>query len=158
MVRDDDGTAAAFAQAYSARFGEHHLAWSLFFVAHLGDLRRSLGSLDDALLLAAMGLGPVALRARRSRADPATAATNPQRLAELTGIPRETVRRRLAAFRRKGWLEQGEDRAWRLAMGPGGRARIAEELAPLHGRFLAELARLQAAFARLAEDQKSRSA
>ncbi|CAH0130310.1 helix-turn-helix domain-containing protein [Roseomonas sp. CECT 9278] len=157
----DHRAADGFIRAYRARFPEYHLAWSIFFVSHMSDLRRQMGDLDDALLLAAFGLGPVGQRARFARGQgrsrdarkgqdgPADAATNAQRLADLTGIPRETVRRKLEAFRRRGWVEQAEDRTWRLAFDGSGSALVATDLAEANAALLDRLARLIAEFDRL---------
>ncbi len=146
-----------FVRAYATRFADYHLAWSVFFVAHMADLRRRLGSLDDALLLAAFGLGAVGEKARgprrasRGSADfrADRVATNAGRLADLTCIPRETVRRRLAAFERRGWVAQNEDRSWRLIVSADGRAQVANDLALNHTVFVRQLAELMAAFERL---------
>jgi hypothetical protein len=151
----------AFAEAYRARFAEFHLAWSVFFVSHLSDLRAHFGDLEDALLLAAFGIGPVAAKRRAARASGDAAAhrltgvptddgrTNAKRLADLTGIPRETVRRKLEAFRRRGWVEQGTDRSWRVAVGTDGRARMALEMEAAHAEFVSRLSRLVTEFDRI---------
>lgn len=151
----------AFAEAYRARFAEFHLAWSVFFVSHLSDLRAHFGDIEDALLLAAFGIGPVAAKRRAALASGSEAdrrwtavptddgRTNAKSLAELTGIPRETVRRKLDAFRRRGWIEQDADRSWRIAVGADGRARMALEMEAAHAEFLGRLARLIAEFDRL---------
>lgn len=152
---------AAFIAAYRARFAEFHLAWSVFLTAHMADLRAQFDDLEDALLLVAFGIGPVAAKRRVGRAsgDPADLAmtgvpaddgrTNAKRLADLTGIPRETVRRKLAAFQRRGWIEQAPDRSWRVAVSPDGRAALGTEMEEAHLLFLGRLARLIAEFDRL---------
>jgi DNA-binding transcriptional ArsR family regulator len=156
-------TEQAFIRAYVSRYAAYHHAWSLFFVAHLADMRRHFGDLDDALLLAAFGLGPVADKrraAQRSRNAEALAftgrgvspgTTNATRLAEVTGIPRETVRRKLDRFRTRGWVQQEKDGSWQLGLDATGKVVVAEELAPLQGELLRRLARLLAEFARLEE-------
>lgn len=150
-----------FRRAYRERFAEYHLAWSVFFVGHLADLRAYFGDLEDALLLAAFGLGPLAdkLRASRRSGDvealtfdgmPASEGwTNARRLAEVTGIPRETVRRKLDAFRRRGWIEQAENRSWRIAVAADGRAPLAADMEAANAEFLKRLSRLMAEFSRI---------
>jgi hypothetical protein len=145
--------APTFAQQYRERFSEYHLAWSVFFVAHLADLRRQLGDLDDALLLTAFGIGPVADKLRAAKASGNAAdlryggaatsdgMTNASRLAEMTGIPRETVRRKLAAFERRGWIAQAEDGAWQISVGADGVAMVACDLEAANLQFLEHLAR-----------------
>jgi DNA-binding transcriptional ArsR family regulator len=151
----------AFMHAYVARHAAYHHAWSQFFVAHLSDLRRHFGDLDEALLLAAFGLGPIGDLRRAAHRRPGAAAqafparpvspgiTNAMRLAEVTGIPRETVRRKLDRFRARGWVEQERDGSWRLSLDAEGKAVVAGALAPLQGEFVARLARLMTEFARL---------
>jgi DNA-binding transcriptional ArsR family regulator len=149
----------AFIRAYGEGFALYHHAWSVFFVSHMGDLRRHFGDLDEALLLAAFGLGPVADKRRAAGRNRDALAlggravsegvTNAKRLADVTGIPRETVRRKLERFRARGWVEQDRDGAWRLSLDAEGKARVAEALGPLHGAFLRRLARLVVEFARL---------
>jgi DNA-binding MarR family transcriptional regulator len=151
----------AFERAYAARFAEYHLAWSVFFVGHMADLRTHFDDLEDALLLAAFGLGPLAEKLRRSRREgdaegliygkrPASEGwTNARRLAEVTGIPRETVRRKLERFRRRGWVEQTDDRSWRMALLPDGSAPLAADMKAANAEFVARLARLMAEFKRI---------
>lgn len=40
-------------------------------------------------------------------------------IAKKTGIPRQTVRRKLFSLERRGWVTQTDDAAWRLAMRRG---------------------------------------
>lgn len=158
---------AAFIRAYHARFAAYHHAWSVFFVTHMGDLRRQFGDLDEALLLAAIGLGPVGdkRRAAERRRDSAGlvfaaaphggAPTNAKRLAEMTGIPRETVRRKLERFHARGWIERTERGEWRIAVDPAGSAPLVADMRASHEAFLACLARLMADFARIASGEAS---
>lgn len=78
------------------------------------------GDLQQALILAV--LARVHIGARMSGAwaspDPPPSMTA-SRLADLTGIPRQTVRRKLLDMKAKGWLEQDQQHAWRLAMRDG---------------------------------------
>ncbi len=76
----------------------------------------------------------------RQRGSRATTSTN---------FARETVRRKLEAFRRRGWVEQAEDRTWRLAFDGNGSALVATDLAEANAALLDRLARLIAEFDRL---------
>ena len=40
--------------------------------------------------------------------------TNSSSIAEVTGIPRETVRRKLEALARRGWVERDADGLWHI--------------------------------------------
>lgn len=166
MPQPDNEAEAAFIEAYGRSFAAYHHAWSEFFVGHMGDLRRGLGDLDEALLLAAIGLGAVAGKRRaaerrrdrgalRLHAAPAPPVpTNALRLAEITGIPRETVRRKLARFRDRGWVEQAADGSWRIAVGADGRVPLSHAMAGAHAEFLRRLAQLMAGFAAIEAEAK----
>ena len=151
----------AFIAAYRERFVEFHLAWTIFFVSHLSTLRRHMDDLEDALLLAAIGLGPAAakLKAFQETQDAShlaygapvgePAVTNAVRLSELTNIPRQTVRRKLQSFAKRGWLEQMPDSSWRLARKPDNSATVAKDLNAANKEFLRELSQLLGRFDRL---------
>jgi hypothetical protein len=75
------------------------------------------GDLDAMLVLLSVSLGvisndwPAALfdevpESRNAR------LTNTQSIADTTGIPRESVRRKLAAMRAKGWVRRNESGNW----------------------------------------------
>jgi len=155
----------AFANIYRSRFAEFHLAWTIFFLQHMSMLRRHFDDLEDALLLAAFGLAPLAEAVKLHRGSqqamdiaygkirlPVRAATNAVRLAELTGIPRQTVRRKLQSFVRKGWVEQHTDRSWHLATHPDKSTALANDMAALNMAFLHQLARLLTQFDHLLDE------
>ncbi len=142
----------AFAQLFNARLAEFQVPWSVFLLRYSATLRRAVGELDDVLLLVAItitaavpqfdatdgfgtGTGPH---------DKGVVPTNAVRLADMTGIPRETVRRRMLAMAARGWVEQSGPprREWRLAVSPEGWPRVAQEMASVHGEFLRDMARL----------------
>ncbi|MCE6957796.1 hypothetical protein LAZ40_01820 [Cereibacter sphaeroides] len=95
-----------------------------FFAEHLSDLSRVFkGDLQQMIVLAL--LGQVRMRAMRDAAadglDPWTlpedrVSTSASRLADVTGIPRETVRRKLALLEAKGWATRGPQGRWSLAV------------------------------------------
>ena len=152
---------AAFVALYRERFVEFHLAWSVFFISHLSMLHRRFGDIEDALLLAAIGMGPVAgkLKAFQASQDATHLAyagpvgepsvTNAVRLSELTGIPRQTVRRKLQAFAKRGWIEQTDDRSWRLARQADNTSVLARDLSDISRDGVKELAQLLGRFDRL---------
>ena len=88
-----------------------------FLLEHLVSVRQRLGDLDTALLLTVIGLS--ALQGARAGQVP-DAPVNAHSLALVTGIPRETVRRKLAALGRRGWIEPSPDGGWRLVIEFGG--------------------------------------
>lgn len=146
-------TEAAFAAMFASRLSEFHLPWSVFVLRFAARGRRVMGELDDMLLIFAITIavstpcdasdgfedtpGPFVDSARPK-------PTNAVRLAEMTGIPRETVRRRMLAMAARGWVEQSGPprREWRLTVGPEGWPRVMQEMASAHDEFLRDLARL----------------
>lgn len=149
---------ADFVALYLSSFVDFHLPWTIFFVSHLSRVRRHFDDLEDALLLSAFGLNPLIETARSLRqvgntkgvsyddVKPMLAPTNAVRLSDLTGIPRETVRRKLIRFRQKGWIEQDAQGAWVLKTGPEGGASIAMHFKELNSGLLRDLAKLLSSF------------
>lgn len=74
------------------------------------------------------------------------------RMAEVTGIAREMVRRKLARLEQKGWIEQLPDGAWRLKIAAQtGLAQARQGLEALDQRGIARIARLYASVEMLLE-------
>ena len=129
-------------RAYQYRFVE-------FFVDHLSDLSRTFkGDLQQMVVLAI--IGQVLMRgmddAARTGRDPADLpleriSISASRIADVTGIPRETVRRKLAALEERGWIERTPPSSWRLVMTPADApARV--DLHEVDQRAIARIARL----------------
>jgi hypothetical protein len=108
---------AAFAALYGARLGDFQVPWSVFLLRYTASLRAAVGELDDVLLLVALTIAstPAGAAANAANGFDALAGpfaterpppTNAVRLSDMTGIPRETVRRRLLAMASRGWLVQ----------------------------------------------------
>lgn len=157
-----------FIAAYRRGFAKFQLAWTTFYVHHLAELRRVFDDLEDTLLLAAFGLRPLEEAAGIVRdslggttppfdALPLLVAsqTNAVRLADMTGIPRQTVRRKLIAFQERGWIVQNADRSWSLAPDGAGGSKLARDLDQANMQMLAQLARLLARFDRLMAEDKA---
>jgi hypothetical protein len=150
-----------FMELYRTRAAEFHMAWTVFFVRHMSALYRQFGNLEDGLLLAAIGIGPMAEKLKAFRATGEAhhltyggtveepSVTNAVRLSEITGIPRQTVRRKLQAFAKQGWVEQLPDRQWRLARRPDKSAAVAADLSKANREMVQELAQLMGRFDRL---------
>ena len=107
----------AASAALTERFFDAQYVWTSFLLEHLVSVRQRLGDLDTALLLTVIGLS--ALQGARAGQVP-DAPVNAHSLALVTGIPRETVRRKLAALGRRGWIEPSPDGGWRLVIEFGG--------------------------------------
>ncbi|MHB2169616.1 MarR family transcriptional regulator [Alsobacter sp. R-9] len=98
-----------------------------FLTEHLTDCCRVFdGDLQEMLVLAVLGQVHVRalLMARpdgtlEPRAEPASRGINASRIADVTGIPRQTVRRKLDKLRARGWVEQRRGGVWVVTLREG---------------------------------------
>jgi hypothetical protein len=127
-------------------------AFVQFLSEHLVDCRKSIGGdLDDIMLLAVLGQRMMASRLDedRGKADSRDRKwMSALRIAEVTGIPRESVRRKLVGLAEKGWVANSPDQGWSLATTEGV-AKVRDDLAGLDNRGLDRLARLFSAIQRV---------
>jgi hypothetical protein len=127
-----------------------------FLADHLTDCRKTLGGdFDDLMMLAVLGQRFLQARRDRDAGDAGAEARiwmSALRLSDVTGVPRESVRRKLARLAGRGWVMQDRARGWRLAgtfeMAP---ARV--DLGALDRRGIDRLARLMAALLPLLSPQ-----
>jgi DNA-binding MarR family transcriptional regulator len=94
-----------------------------FLTGHLVDVSREFGGDLQQMLLMAV-IGQVHIHRMLTQPEPPVADAEPasisaSRLADVTGIPRQTVRRKLAALAARGWIEQNGSAAWRLSLVDG---------------------------------------
>lgn len=121
-----------------------------FFAEHLTDISRSFGGdFQQVMLVAIMGQRRLhTLRSAGSDVAPSRQAMSmtASRLADITGIPRETVRRKLVLLKNRGWIEQDPDGSWTLVTDQGDAdLPVRRDLAELDLRGRARTARLVAA-------------
>ncbi len=141
-VEDAQAALAANYRAYQYRFVE-------FFVEHLSDVSRAFhGDLQAMIVLALVG--QVQMRATRAaveagidpRAIPAERVSiTASRIADVTRIPRETVRRKLGLLGDKGWVRRNPDGSWRPVV-ENGEAPARADLAEVDARAIERVARL----------------
>lgn len=120
-----------------------------FLVDHLCDCCRVFqGDLQEMLVLALIGqihmramldAGPDGMIAPRT--IPGIHGISASRVAEITGIPRQTVRRKLAKLEAKGWVETLPSGLWALVTRDGSAAaRLGEDgLNALDARSMARV-------------------
>jgi CRP-like cAMP-binding protein len=114
-----------------------------FLTEHLSDCARAFGG-DLAQVLVLATIGQSMLHARTRVGPPVHGAeTNASRIADVTGLPRETVRRKLARLADRGWMRQAERGTWELSV-EDDVARARSDLEDLDARGLRRLARLHA--------------
>lgn len=143
--------------AFTSSYPRYQYSFVELFAEHVADVCRTFnGDMQMAVLLATVG--QVTLRAALAaeaadeaidRLPPERRGITAHRLADATGIPRETTRRKLVAMEKMGWLTR-EKNFWCLAfVGSDASARI--DLAELDERTIKRVARFYAAVAPLVE-------
>jgi len=146
------------AERFTEEYVRYQYALVEFLVAHLTDVSRAFGGdLQQALILGV--IGQVRLRARREAEEAGMALSPAQnisitasRLADVTGIPRETVRRKLKLLQEHGWIAQQLDGAWYVVTDADGQdAPARRHFAEQEQRTRQYVARLIVDLNRLAE-------
>jgi DNA-binding transcriptional ArsR family regulator len=127
-----------------------------FLSEHLADCARTFsGDLTKVLVLAVLGQRYIETqisdqRDQRDKAAGQPSAMSASRIADVTGLSRETVRRKLDALSDLGWVEQGPDRRWQISKVEGA-TTLRDDLKDLDSRGLQRLARLYAALTPLSD-------
>lgn len=153
MTSNDDTPRPQIALSSDAnlmRYCEFQYAFVQFITEHLVDCRKSLdGNLDDVLILAILGQSRIRAFLTASPGSPAApGALGASRLADVSGIPRETVRRRLSTLGRRGWITRLDDGSWCIA-GTAGESPVRRDLAELDRRGMSRMLRFHADLSRL---------
>ncbi|ENT12879.1 hypothetical protein B998_03049 [Brucella sp. F96/2] len=138
-------------RAFRDNYTRYEYSFIEFYAEHLCDLSRAFkGDMQMVLLLATVA--QVALRAdmivensggRVQELPPSRRGITTYRLADVTGIPRETTRRKLTAMEKMGWLTR-ENNFWCLAY-EGDDAKIHQDLADVIDRSFRRAARFYVA-------------
>lgn len=132
---------------FEANYRPYQYCFVEFLTTHLSDLSRAFrGDLQAMIILAIVG--QVLLRAtvtavergQNPRDIPAERLSiTASRLADVTGIPRETVRRKLQKLERKGWIMHDASGSWRLVV-TGDKAPARDDLAEFDTRAMERVA------------------
>lgn len=147
-------------EAFSSAYFDFQYCFVDFFVDHLSDLGRVFrGDLQLMMVLAVVGQAKIkAVRAAvEAGIGPAQAARAPSgisasRVADIIGVPRQTVRRKLALLRDQGWVLQHADGSWGIAGGDGA-GSVRDSLAEVDRRAIGRIARLFADLERIVESR-----
>lgn len=141
---------ALSAEEIETRFRSNYYSYQYHFVefltGHLADCSRAFGGdLQLMLVLALMGqMHLQALVAQKHNPDHHAQIVRDQkitasRLADASGIPRETVRRKLAKLEKLRWVEKETSGAWRLILTENG-SNARQDLAELDQRAMTRIA------------------
>lgn len=151
-ARSPDGTTGRVEEVRSAFADNYRLfqyQWVEFFIEHLSDVSRAFRGDLQAMIVIAL-VGQVQIRAMQVAAragldphslPPERLSITASRIADVTGIPRETVRRKLTALERRGWIVRNDEGGFRLAV-DGGVAAARTDLAEVDKRAIVRVARL----------------
>jgi IclR helix-turn-helix domain len=118
-----------------------------FVTEHLIDLSQIFdGDLQQVLVLAIIGQVHVdqILEAGINHGE-TPHSISASRIADITCIPRQTVRRKLETLQKRGWIEQDDEHRWHIVVREG-MAAAQSDLAHLDARGILRGARLAAAY------------
>jgi hypothetical protein len=135
-------------QAFAADYLSSQYAVVQYLSEHLADCSREFGGdLQQVLIIAVVG--QVSLEALTRGVTPdKLPGISASRLADVCGIPRETVRRKLKLLEAKAWVRQIDEQHWTIVFN-GRESEARKDLADLERRSIGRLARMIAAFERL---------
>lgn len=125
-------------------------AYNQFLSEHLADLSREFdGDLQQVLILCVIGQVSISERLRAAKPEEGQpAGITASRLADVCGIPRETVRRKLKRLEQKNWISCNGDQSWTIVINEGV-STPRKDLLQLDERAVSRLARLHATLERL---------
>lgn len=146
---------ALTAEEIEARFRADYPAYQYhfveFFTGHLADCSRAFGGdLQEMLVIAIIGqmhlkahLDGQNASAGVNRPKPRPPQITASRIADASGIPRETVRRKLAKLADRGWVKKETAGSWSLVM-TDKVAKARDGLSDLDSRAITRVAGLHA--------------
>jgi CRP-like cAMP-binding protein len=148
------------AREFEALMRRHYVRsyyhWVQLMTEQLCDCSRTFdGDLQKLLILSIVGQAHFAAMLREASPDEAVrydAATphgvNATRIADLTGIPRETVRRKLEQLAAQGWIVKDTNGRWRMTASASG-TRARDDLGRLEERTVMRVSQFIAAMNRM---------
>lgn len=131
----------------------HFMEW---IGSHLCDCSRVFnGDLTEMLVLTVIGQMFVRHHSneatRNYSLDGEVLTVSIAQISEATSIPRETVRRKLFALQKRGWISQTENGGWTFNMN-GEKSYAHDDLRPLQMRSLTRLLNLTEAISKQIQD------
>ena len=169
MTGDNAKSISTQSEVYRALFRDNYFVmlynFVQFFVEHLADVSRTFETdLQSVLVLAVVGQMELQARIRSNYLDDgempsgvlvgAAPRINSSSIAEVTGIPRETVRRKLEGLASRGWVARDINGLWHIAIAKD-LSPVRRELAELDGRQQERVSRFLGLMHTLAVDAKS---
>jgi DNA-binding transcriptional regulator YhcF (GntR family) len=124
LEMEEPGAAEAVEGALDRIVREHMLPFQLhlaeFMGAHLSDCCTIFdGDLQEMLVFTIVAQRYLRERLAQPGADAQRRPVSAARIAAQTGVPRETVRRKLLSLEARGWVEKAGRSGWRVAVADG---------------------------------------
>ncbi len=143
--------ADAIAAAFETCYLDYQYVFVEFLIDHLVDAGRAFrGDYQAMLVLAVLGQARLGALRAAAGADATSTdvsrgaeSTNASRIADITGIPRQTVRRKLEALAERGWIERDAEGTYRLVSSDG-RSSARRDLSDTDRRAMQRVAGLVA--------------
>lgn len=149
LPKKRNGRAEEIEAVFSANYLAYQYQFVEFFIEHLTDVSRKFqGDLQAMIVLGIVGQmhireTRIAVQAGRSPLDLQSdrVSITASRIADVTSIPRQTVRRKLTELEKRRWLVRNPDGSFRLAM-TDGVSYAGQDLADVNRRSILRVARL----------------
>lgn len=129
-------------------------AFVQFFTEHLVDCAEPFDNdLERLLVMAVLGqrrLEAHVLEATYDPSNPSRMSMSASRIADVTRLPRQTVRRKLADLKARGWVDQDERHGWYVTGAPA-ETPARNAMRHIEARFFRRLARLHLQLAAVLE-------
>jgi hypothetical protein len=143
------GRAEEIEAIFSANYRAYQYQFVEFFIEHLTDVSRKFqGDLQAMIVLGIIGQmqlreARLAVQAGRSPLDLPLerVSITASRIADVTSIPRQTVRRKLIELEGRRWIARNSDGSYRLAV-EDGQSVARDDLADVDARAMVRVSRL----------------
>ncbi len=170
---DGSGANSCYTDAYRDLFDKKYLVMQYHFVQfiaeHLADVSRVFeADLQSVLVLALVGQMEIEARIRSNfsgegKMPPEALVGKPPRInassiAEVSGIPRETVRRKLEGLAQRGWVERDANGLWHIRTDNSELTPARRELFDIDRRGMERLCQFLGKMHALASEAQTRSA
>ncbi len=135
-------------EAFQRNYLKAQYLWVQFSTEWLAECTRTFGGdLQQMVILSLIGQVTLerAVAANGQLDNLARTGINASRISDVTGIPRETVRRKLLVLEQKGWIEVDGNANWSIRI-VDGEVPVKAALAPLEEFAIRGVTRFVAAF------------
>ncbi len=140
---------------FGNRYVEVQYAYVRFLSEHLTDCSKTFGGdFAQMMILAVIGQSHLSVFMTKDADRPMQYGLTALRLADITGLPRETVRRKLALLEARQWIEKSAH-GWALRHSDGDQTVARQALSDLDSRGLDRLAQLHLDIRRILEIPKT---